>query len=243
MICRYLESKEYIETFEAAHSVLLAVFAKRKLIAVRLAPWYSEYLVNAYPALLSLPQLRLAYTTMTACMAEQDETVAWSCLSRLFDKLGEIPVVPALTQLPVGGEQPHSPGAPEAAESKQPETQIGEREKGKEVDELLRDEHDPQSASEIEAAVLTSSRGPLLLTLIDQAAAVNLSLLIPLLDRILWCIGEEAGETPVRARSALAKALHQTLASAMDMTKRETAAKYWLEHRQYIQETLQAEIL
>ena len=43
---RYLVNKRYQDTFEAAHSVLLAIFARRKDIATELAPWYAEYLVE-----------------------------------------------------------------------------------------------------------------------------------------------------------------------------------------------------
>jgi hypothetical protein len=42
----YLSDKRYLDTFEAAHSVVLAVFARRKKLGEELAPWYTEFLVE-----------------------------------------------------------------------------------------------------------------------------------------------------------------------------------------------------
>lgn len=44
--CRYLEDPKYRDTFESAHSVLLAIFASGKECANDLAPWYTQLLLH-----------------------------------------------------------------------------------------------------------------------------------------------------------------------------------------------------
>lgn len=43
---RYLEDPKYRDTFESAHSVLLAIFASEKKCANDLAPWYTRLLLS-----------------------------------------------------------------------------------------------------------------------------------------------------------------------------------------------------
>lgn len=43
---RYLEDPTHRDTFESAHSVLLAIFASEKGCANELAPWYTKLLLR-----------------------------------------------------------------------------------------------------------------------------------------------------------------------------------------------------
>ena len=96
-----------------------------------------------------------------------------------------------------------------------------------------------------QGAALKSPRGHLLLTLIDQSTAVTLPLLIPVLDRIAWFLAEER-ESSLETRKALIQTLFQTIASGMDMRKRETAAKWYLDRRDELEiemaQTVQAHL-
>ncbi|KAL7009954.1 hypothetical protein EMMF5_000863 [Cystobasidiomycetes sp. EMM_F5] len=93
------------------------------------------------------------------------------------------------------------------------------------------------SASPTENAATTdialqSPQGAWMLTLIDQASAVKVQLLVPLLDRIAWILMTDDLISPPQSRTALIVILFNTISGGMDMTKREVAAKWWLQHRQ-----------
>lgn len=197
---------------------------------------------------MSIAQLRLAYTTMVGCVAESDPVLTWYCLNQVFEATASAsPIHHAGTLGEPGTSKKQNENtlahiSQTSKDRKLAEAQQQEKQPGRTVDELV--ERPPTRLDEAEALdpltkeALKSPRGYLLVTVIDQATAVDASLLVPLLDRIAWFLGEEAveaevaGSSQIGSRRALAQMLYRTLASGMDMTKRELAAKWWLERRQ-----------
>ncbi|RKP10324.1 hypothetical protein THASP1DRAFT_27915 [Thamnocephalis sphaerospora] len=76
-------------------------------MALELAPYYSDMLLQAYPALVSVDQLRHAYAAMVDCLAEQDEAYAWLVVQRLIDAIDAIPpMTPANISVEASPEDP-----------------------------------------------------------------------------------------------------------------------------------------
>ncbi|GAA5916575.1 hypothetical protein JCM6882_002547 [Rhodosporidiobolus microsporus] len=88
----YLDDATYRDSFEAAHSVMLAFFAAGKASARDVAPWYIELLLRTYPALLSPSQFRLAYSAVVAAVSSTDDALAWWAVQELLAKIETLPV-------------------------------------------------------------------------------------------------------------------------------------------------------
>ena len=197
---------------------------------------YLHSVVQSYPHLLTISQLRLAFTTLVSCISEKDENLAWLCLTKLMEAISSISVTAPL------GTSPKKEQVSQETLANLPENQKQLKPanaQGAAVDSLLDEPptrlEDSLSTNRMEAAALKSRRGHFLLALIDQSTAVTLPLLVPVLDRIVWFLAEEADSSPA-SRQALTQVLFQTVASGMDMTKRETAAKWYLNRRPEIEE-------
>ena len=176
---------------------------------------------------------------LTSLSAQGKDALAWYCIDILLDRIAGIRPVAQV-----------DPGLPGTADHSEEETlanlsatgshaadKNGRRERlGEVVDKLIPDE--PTRLDEAvpplgaEDATLRTPRGHLLLVLIDQLSTVNLCWLEPLSERVLWLLAEEQEAGNAESRNELVKILFKTLAAGMDMTKREAAAKWWLEHRQ-----------
>lgn len=91
-----------------------------------------------------------------------------------------------------------------------------------------------ESAKKLEVAALRSRRGHLLLVLIDQLSTVHLQEMEELLPKVQELLRAEE-PAPRESRVALIQVLFNTLSGAMDMIKRESAAKWWLEHAAQIE--------
>ena len=83
----YLEDPRYQDTFESAHTVVLALFAARKACSFELAPFYVELLLDSYPARLSETQLETALTTVVGSLSETSDAAAWWVIEQLHDRL------------------------------------------------------------------------------------------------------------------------------------------------------------
>lgn len=175
----------------------------------------------------------------TSLSAQGKDALAWYCLDVLLDRIAGIrpiaPVDPAL--LSTTGHAERETLASVSATGSDPGDSNGRREThGEAVDKLIPDE--PTRLDEAppplgaEDAILRTPRGHLLLVLIDQLGTVNLCWLEPLSERVLWFLAEEEEAGNMESRNELVKILFKTLAAGMDMTKREAAAKWWMEHRQ-----------
>lgn len=223
------------EAFEAGHSVMLAIYVAGKRCADSLSPWYTDLLLRTYPDLMSAAQLRLAYTAVIRRASQTNDALAWLLITRLIAATEAI--TPAVvSRLPArhSHAQPLTRSRPRGQPSeRKPEgrPQDEPRSAGK-VDEREDDLRDPATgSSDAETAALHSARGHLLLVLVDQLAAVNLTLLLPLLEqvrRLLACEPQE-GKLAVEARRAVVQVAFERLAESMDAPKRETATRFWTE--------------
>lgn len=206
--------KRDAEAFESAHSVILAMFTHKKSLAIDVSAWYTDLLLDSYPERLTISQLRLAYASMVGCLTELAPGNVGPCISKLLQVIEHHPAGPSSvssTDIPLAEISHSSSGG--APPSDTPQT----------------------AAKSLEIAALHSTRGHLLLVLIDQLSAVHLDMMERLLPKIRELLHEER-KAPREARIALIQVLFNTLSGAMDMIKRESAAKWWLEHRAEIQE-------
>lgn len=213
---RYLTNKEDLEAFESAHSVLLAIFSKRKLVSVEIAPQYTNLLLVSYPDLLSISQLRLAFAGMVSCLTDLGSPETEVCMTKLIE---------AIELCPPGPSRLHSAQIPLADVSTAQAGQTPSRTSASTVG---------LSAKAIEASALKSRRGHLLLVLIDQLSTVTLEKMDDLLPTVQSFLHEEK-RAPRESRAALVQVLFNTLSGGMDMIKRESAAKWWLQHRSEIE--------
>ncbi|WFD36180.1 hypothetical protein MCUN1_003057 [Malassezia cuniculi] len=90
----YLEDPRYQDTFESAHTVVLALFAARKACSYELAPFYVDLLLSSYPERLSESQLETALTTVVSSLSETSDAAAWWVIEQLHDTLDDLRITP-----------------------------------------------------------------------------------------------------------------------------------------------------
>ncbi|RUS19332.1 hypothetical protein BC937DRAFT_87655 [Endogone sp. FLAS-F59071] len=83
----YLTSSVNSELFESAHMFVLAVFAAKKPIAKELSSVYAKIIIEGYPTLLTIDQLRTAYTSMIQSLVSTDDALAWLTVQHLMLKI------------------------------------------------------------------------------------------------------------------------------------------------------------
>ncbi|KAM0749468.1 hypothetical protein T439DRAFT_381790 [Meredithblackwellia eburnea MCA 4105] len=214
--CRpYLDNATYRETFESAHSVLLALFARGRNCASELAPWYTALLLQAYPTLMTTSQLRLSFTTMVRCVSNSDDALAWYIVQQLLDAIERLPVSRPSSSISFSSSTTISDNntpttTTSASLDPTPTTRLDEA----------------NSLSPLETQALSLPRGHLLLTLIDQLTSVNLVLLRTLLDKIWLLIDEEPDN---EGKGAVVEILFGTLGEGLDSIKKEEGVRFWLE--------------
>ncbi|BGP24503.1 peroxisomal membrane protein [Rhodotorula toruloides] len=206
--CRpYLDDTTFRDTFEAAHSVMLAVFSKNKRCVADVAPWYITLLLKIYPSLLSPTQLRFAFSTTIGAVSYTDDALAWWCIEELLARLEALPVS---TEGPVSTAEPVPPPSRDdiAKAADIPAASEG------------------TAVTPLETRARTLPRGAYLLTLIALLPAVNLVLFSPLLSHIERLVRQE----PVYSdgRDALVEATFEQLGARMDAVKRKEATEWWL---------------
>lgn len=192
---------------------------------------------------MSASQIRLAFTAMIRRASQTHDPLAWLLITRLIHAAERIPaqlvdIVPrregdrptplssVAKAVKEGGE------AERSMANKQDHVKEG-RPQDSAPDEIDDDIRDPVTAStDTEAAALRSARGHLLITLADQLAAVNLTLLLPLLEQIKKLLAEEPtdGKVAEEARGAIVRVVFERLAESMDAPKRTAAVDWWTEH-------------
>ena len=236
-----LETANDREAFESAHSVILAIYVAGKRCADQLSPWYCDLLLGAYPSLMSASQIRLAFTAMIRRASQTNDSLAWLLITRLINAAERIPaslvnVIPRKAgdrPAPLSQVAKAVKEGDEAERSSSKKTDVKEgRPQDTAPDEETDDIRDPVTAStDTEAAALRSARGHLLLTLADQLAAVNLTLLLPLLEQIKKVLAEEprTGDVADAARKAIIRIVFERLAESMDAPKRQAATAWWLD--------------
>ena len=174
---------------------------------------------------------------MTAALAEDDDDSAnlWYTIELLQSKIAAIPVSGSLATL--ANTSPDTALALTQTAQGNNENESSTVSPAHNADSLLNTP--PQDVQEAgltdvsQSPALRLPRGAMLLVLIDQVTSVPAHLLIPLLDRVAWFICEEQ-DSPPDCQAALIDALFEVLSKGMDMTKRETAAKWWLDNSPYL---------
>lgn len=199
---------------------------------------------------MSMSQVRLAFSTMMSCLCETDEKQAYACIDALCEAISAIPNPAPLSSSRVtmkASTQTTSANADQAQGDLSALTQEDGRVErieapGAAVDNLVEDPttrlEEASVGDELERLALRSPRGHLLIVLIDQASSVTEDFLDHILERIQWFLGEEAnslnagGVRQMESRHALYEILFKTVATGMDMTKRQDASKWFLKYRQ-----------
>ncbi|GAA6002370.1 hypothetical protein JCM10207_001086 [Rhodosporidiobolus poonsookiae] len=198
----YLDDASYHDTFEAAHSVMLAVFAANKRCVHDVAPWYTVLLLQTYPSLLSPIQLRLAYATMVGAVSTSDDALAWWCIQEL---LAKIEVLPTASEVAV----PSSVASADAVAA--PASSADDA---------------PSTVSPLESRALTLPRGAHLLALTALLPSVSLLLLPLVLSTLEYLVRLEPPTHDGRA--ALVDYAFEMLGQGMDARKRVEATRWWL---------------
>ncbi|CAG8640452.1 2411_t:CDS:10 [Ambispora leptoticha] len=235
-LCPYLTDNSKIYLFESAHSTVLAIYVTQKRISRDFSSYYSNLLLEGYPAYLSIEQLRAAYATMIKSLSETDDALVWYCLESLLNKIESLPTSNLelseqkstnITYTTKTNENETKESSESGSSDSITTTTAGtNNNETKESSESDSSNIYP-NASEKDAisAALYLQRGHLLLTLIDQVGTVNLIFLETLLFKIKYLISLESNGI---AKSALQKALFDVLSKNLDYTKKDAGVKWWL---------------
>ena len=87
-ICRpYLENTRFSDTFESAHSVVLALYSNNKRCILNLAPFYVELLITSYPKRLTAVQFEYAMATVVSAISDRSDSVAWWVITQLAEEI------------------------------------------------------------------------------------------------------------------------------------------------------------
>ncbi|SCV71125.1 BQ2448_2713 [Microbotryum intermedium] len=195
----YLEDAKYRDTFESAHSVLLAVFATQKKVSSDLAIWYTKVLLQVSLA----KALSWVLFALLPFQGLPEPYVGCPTATRLHDDqlLSSIRSIPLST--PTQASNPittTTTSSPPATHDLSPTTSPSANVPPSSSSAALRTFEDDLtstrldetfSLSPVEVKALSLPRGHLLLTLIDQTTSVNLVLLRQVLDEIWELIREE----------------------------------------------------
>ncbi|KPV75457.1 uncharacterized protein RHOBADRAFT_53432 [Rhodotorula graminis WP1] len=231
--CRpYLDDATYRDSFEAAHSVVLAVFSTTKRCACDVAPWYIDLLLRTYPSLLSPTQLRLAYATVVAGVtAAGDDALAWWCVEELLARIDALPPSNS-SATSIAAEQASTPrrtvalrdlaedDGPTARPVAEVATAAATAADAPSID-------DDAMITPAEQRVLALPRGAHLLVLVALLPSVSLSLLPTVLSALEALVRHEPVGSD--ARDALVHECFAVLGSGMDAVKRGEGVKWWLE--------------
>ncbi|CAG8476545.1 399_t:CDS:10 [Ambispora gerdemannii] len=220
-LCLYLTDNSNLYLFESAHSTVLAIYITQKSISKDFSSYYSNLLLEGYPAYLSIEQLRAAYTTMIKSLSETDDALVWYCLENLLDKIESLPTSSNL----------------ELSEQQSTTTETNNNETRENPESDSSSINLNVSEKDVVSTALYLQRGHLLLTLIDQVGTVNLIFLETLLSKIKSLISLESNGI---AKSALQKALFDVLSKNLDYTKKDAGVKWWLNEGREITNEIQA---
>ncbi|GAA5928485.1 uncharacterized protein JCM15063_003891 [Sporobolomyces koalae] len=214
----YLEEATYPESFESAHSVVLAIFSSGKACVPAFVPYYTQLLLLLPD--LSATQLRVAYSTMVRSASIADDALAWWCIRELLAAIDRLPVsVPpserSLLLLPATHQTPSMRDLSEDSIQDSASTTSPAA-------------NDTIAPPTLETRALELPRGNLLLTLISLLPTVNFVLFRSLLGEISRLVKLEPVEHD--GRKALAEWIFDVLGSGMDVVKREEGIRWWLEN-------------
>ncbi|CEH14190.1 hypothetical protein CBOM_02062 [Ceraceosorus bombacis] len=83
----YLEDNTWPDTFESAHSVVLALLSAHAPCSSSLAPYYSSSLLKLFPEKINAEQLEHAYCTLVDSASSMDDALALWCAEQLRDEI------------------------------------------------------------------------------------------------------------------------------------------------------------
>ncbi|EST05179.1 hypothetical protein PSEUBRA_005442 [Kalmanozyma brasiliensis GHG001] len=87
-LCRpYLEDTRFSDTFESAHSVVLALYSAHKRCILDLAPFYVRLLIDSFPARLTAAQFEYAMSTVVAAISDRSDSVAWWVMRQIAEEV------------------------------------------------------------------------------------------------------------------------------------------------------------
>ncbi|TKY89262.1 hypothetical protein EX895_001793 [Sporisorium graminicola] len=87
-VCRpYLENTRFSDTFESAHSVVLAMYASHKRCILNLAPFYVDLVLASFPTRLNSVQLEYALSTVVGAISDRSDSVAWWVITRIAEEI------------------------------------------------------------------------------------------------------------------------------------------------------------
>ncbi|GAA5846040.1 hypothetical protein JCM9279_004765 [Rhodotorula babjevae] len=234
--CRpYLDDATYRDSFEAAHSVVLAVLSTTKRCACEVAPWYIDLLLRTYPSLLSPTQLRLAYATVVAGVtAAGDDALASWCVEELLVRIDALPPSTAAAAS-LDAEQASASSrtvalrdlADDDARAAPPATELVTPTVTTTAAAVPSANDDDATITPREQRVLALPRGAHLLVLVSLLPAVSLSLLSSVLSSLEALVRDEPVGSD--AREALVQECFAVLGTGMDAVKRGEGVRWWLE--------------
>lgn len=176
--------------------------------------------MQTFPELLTVTQMRLAYSTTVAAVSQTDDALAWWCIEELLERIESLPVSEtasshgqdALSATWKGASAPSSSAAPDQA-----------------ADPALSSSPDESKlVAPLDTRASTLPRGPYLLALSALLPSVSLVLLPPLLSHLERLVRSEPVESDGRA--AIVEAIFEQVGMGMDAVKRKEATEWWLLH-------------
>jgi len=103
-VCRpYLEYADpaFQDSFESAHSLVLALYTAGKNCTLSLTPFYVNLLLQSYPQLLTATQLETALCTVVASLSERSDSLTWWTVEQVQDAINAA----VLARLPASSEE------------------------------------------------------------------------------------------------------------------------------------------
>ncbi|GAA5824200.1 hypothetical protein JCM11251_001564 [Rhodosporidiobolus azoricus] len=215
----YLDDATYRDSFEAAHSVMLAFFGSSTATSTahEVAPWYIELLLRTYPSLLSPSQFRLAYSAVVAAVSSTDDALACWAVEELLAKVEGLPIP---SSSPTSSKPPSTSPAP--ANSATSSTASPP------LDSTAPPPPPSAPASTLDSLSLSSPYTAYLLTLTHLLPSLSLALLpttLSHLSRLIRLLSVEAEE-----RRIVAGYFFEVLGERMDAVKREVGTRWWMEN-------------
>lgn len=176
--------------------------------------------MQTFPDLLTVTQMRLAYSTTVAAVSKTDDALAWWCIEELLERIESLPVSEAasahrqdaLSATWKVASAPSSSTAPDQAA----------------VPALSSSADESKVVTPLDTRVSTLPRGSYLLALSALLPSVSLVLLPPLLSHLERLVRLEPVESDGRA--ALVEAIFEQVGMGMDAVKRKEATEWWLLH-------------
>lgn len=241
---RYLDDDAYRDTFEAAHSVVLAVFATNKRCTCDVAPWYLTLVLRVRPELSlfsctpckecepdlgTMMYVRVCMQTFPDLLTVTQLRLAYATTVAAVSKADDAlawwcieELLERIESLPTTHREGGSSASLENA------TAPGSLAAPSHASDPASTADESQLVTPLDTRASTLPRGPYLLALSALLPSVNLVLLPPLLSHLERLVRLEPVESDGRA--AVVEAIFEQVGMGMDAVKRKDATEWWLLH-------------